>query len=355
MHTHVDGWPRCEQMLIAAKQHSCFHCQCQEDSRTLRAAVDSATRHTWGGRQQVAMRAMTTGKYGTDDDWRKHIKNAAPILKADMRHGDVHVTVENRVRYDHCSLVTGVIPEHNPLWNSTVLDFNQMCRDDELHQMRLGMMPHIMAAVMSKITETLHPAWALPLGVCPGVAGMVAVWHRLTKRLQDSKTTMTVYVTHCFVRAFLSRQAGYQFKFALTGHECEAVFLLFVQTLPGLIEEEVKTLCDAKHVDPNRGGVIRVVDPVPEIITMVCGVLSWYMSMKMQAHTSSQVCSTCSRPQTRARPVFECLPVCYTHSHELASAKCICIATRQCICNKIECQPVYMQKNTMACQFRQFH
>lgn len=100
---------------------------------------------------------------------------------------------------------------------------------------------------------------------------------------------MTAYVTHCFVRTFLSGQAGYQFKFALTGHECEAVFVLFVQTLPGLIDEELKPLSDAEHVDQNRGGVIRAVDPVPGIITFVCGVLAWYMSMKIQAHTSSQV------------------------------------------------------------------
>ena len=36
MYTHV-----CEQSLLTAKPHSCFHCACQEDSRTLRAAVDN--------------------------------------------------------------------------------------------------------------------------------------------------------------------------------------------------------------------------------------------------------------------------------------------------------------------------
>ena len=279
----------CEQTLLLAKQHSCFHCKCEEHTRTVRAAVDAATRHTWAGRQAVAISAMTTGRYGQDEEWRKHIRTAAPIMKAVLVHGEMHVTVECRARYDHCTLVTGVIPEHNALWNVTKLDFNQLCRDDELHQMRLGMFPHIIAAVMSKVCDVLHPEWALTLGVCPGVPGMRSVWQRLTLRMLDCHTTMTSYVAHCFVRAFVSRQTGYQFKLALTVHECEAVFLLLPGCLPGLIDGELKTLSSAQSADNDRAVAGRRVDPVPEIMAVVSRVLTWYMSVKMQAHTSSQV------------------------------------------------------------------
>ena len=65
--------------------------------------------------------------------WRKEIQHAAPIMKVVHVHGAEHVTAASMDRYDHCSSVTGVIPEHNALWNATELDLNQMCRDDELH------------------------------------------------------------------------------------------------------------------------------------------------------------------------------------------------------------------------------
>jgi hypothetical protein len=281
--------PHCAQCVIAAKQHSCFHCNCAEHLRTLQAAVDEACRHTWAGRKQTAMRAMTTGIYGDNSEWQQQIKNAAPIMKVVHIHGEVHVTAESMARYDDCGTVTGVIPEHNALWNATVLDLNQMCRDDELHQMRLGMMPHIMAAVMTKICLALHPEWALPLGVCPGVSGMRSVWNRMSARMLLCDTTMTPYVTQCFVRAFVSRQIGHSFKFMLTGHECEAVYMMLCVCLPGLVDAELLALTAAHSKDKGRSVARRIADPIPAIIRIVCRVLAWYMCMKMQAHTSSQV------------------------------------------------------------------
>ena len=279
----------CVQTLNSAKKHSCFHCECEEWQRANREAVDAASRHTWTARRDTAMSAMTTGKYGKNEEWNTHIKHAAPIMKVRVVHGAAHITPQSMDRYEHCAIVTGVLPEHNALWNVSVLDFNQLCRDDELHQMRLGMMPHLLAAFMSKITESLHPPWAVEEGLCPGVSGMRLVWERLTKRLQGTGVNMTSFVAHSFVRAFYSRQQGCQFKFGLTAHETEGVFTTVAVCLPGLVQPELQILARARTRDRQRGVVMRVTDPIPDIIDLLCRFLAWYMCLKMQAHTASQV------------------------------------------------------------------
>jgi hypothetical protein len=320
-----------EQAVLTAKQHSCFHCDCAENMRTLQEAVDSATRHTWPWRKETAMRAMSTGVYGEHAEWRKEIQHAAPIMKVVHVHGAEHVTAASMDRYDHCSSVTGVIPEHNALWNATELDLNQMCRDDELHQMRLGMMPHILAAVMSKICLDLHPDWALQLEICPGVSGMRSVWQRLSGRMLQCETTMTPYVAHGFMRAFVSRQVGHAFKFVLTGHECEAVFMLVSICLPGLVDTELSVLNAARSTD-EHGRARRVPDPIPEIIDIVCRVLAWYMCMKMQAHTLSQVLTTPPpTPKTRPACLLSGATVVLTSRMRACSllVRSICCTTRR--------------------------
>jgi hypothetical protein len=313
-----------EQTLNCAKKHSCFHCECQEWDRINREAVDAACRHTWAGRRDTAMTAMTTGKYGKHDEWHQKIAHAAPIMKVRRLHGADHITPQAMDRYDHCASVTGVVPEHNALWNVTVLDFNQLCRDDELHQMRLGMMPHILAAVMSKITEVLHPQWALEEGLCPGVPGMRLVWDRLTKRVEDTGMALTSYVCNCFVRAFHSRQHGCQFKFGLTAHETEGMFTTVAVCLPGLVQPELRRLARTKTRDPARGAVVRVTDPIPEIIDLLCRFLKWYMCLKMQAHTSLQV-----------KPAHH--DVIRWHDSTILHIQSTC----QCIIDKIYHVPVY--------------
>ena len=48
------------------------------------------------------------------------------------------------------------------------------------------------------------------------------------------------------MRAFFSRQLGHAFKFVLTGHECEAVFMLVSICLPGLVDTELSVLNAAR-------------------------------------------------------------------------------------------------------------
>ena len=191
-----------EQVLAGAHRHSCFHCDCRDEERTSRVAVDAAARPSWKQRQDIAERAMTTGEYGAHDEWRELITHAKPIMRVDIVDGHESLVPESVERYKHCSIVTGVVPDPNPLWNAGAFSFNQMCRDDELHQMRLGMLPHIMAAVMSKITQTLHPVWAASSGAWPGVSGMRKVWQRLSARMAVPGSSMTPWVCASFARGY---------------------------------------------------------------------------------------------------------------------------------------------------------
>ena len=69
------------QTLNSAKKHSCFHWECEDWQRANREAVDAASRHTWTARRDIAMSAMTTGKYGKNEEWNAQIKHTAPIMK----------------------------------------------------------------------------------------------------------------------------------------------------------------------------------------------------------------------------------------------------------------------------------
>ena len=228
------------QDLLGAHQHSCFHCTVPEHERTMMEAVDASERPSWQDRRKVAERAMFTGQYGTDEQWKRLISAPKPIMRLDERNGSEYLVPESIARYKDCSRVTGVRPDPNPLWDLPV-NLNQLMRDDELHQMRLGMFVHVLAAAMSKYTEVLHPDWAKGTGAWPGVAGMKAVWARLTARLARAGTTMTPYVSQSVGRGFASRQYGRKsFQFGLTGHETEQ---LFVQVPACPVQARPRALC----------------------------------------------------------------------------------------------------------------
>ena len=274
------------QTVMGVHAMGCFHCHCDKHDRTRRSQVDRARRRTWQEMQDTAVTAMTEGTYGPFGEWKQHLKSGKPkaIMQLAERNGGPHLEPVNWDRYMHCRLVTGVVPDVNPLWSLRCWDFPQQCRDDELHHMRIGMMPHIIAAAMTKITIALHPGWARDIkGAWPGVGGMRRVWQRLGGRVGRTGVC-TDWVCDAFERGSTSRERGTQYQFVLTGHECELLFLMLAQCLPDIVAPELLHLASVT-TDPSR----RALDPVPSIVAVLARVLAWYMNTKMQVLTDSQI------------------------------------------------------------------
>ena len=117
------------QDLLGAHQHSCFHCTVPEHERTIMEVVDASERPLWQDRRKVAERAMFTGQYGTDLQWKRLISAPKPIMRLDERNSNKYLVPESIARYKDCSRVTGVRPDPNPLWDLPV-NLNQLMRDD---------------------------------------------------------------------------------------------------------------------------------------------------------------------------------------------------------------------------------
>ena len=258
----------------------------KKDKRTDRCAVDGAARRTWQESRDTAVTAMTTGVYGAFEEWKRILKSGQPKAIMHITHvnGKPHVEPANWGRYHDCKLVTGVAPDTNPLWNVLAWNFVQQCRDDELHHMRLGMMPHVVAAAMTKITLVLHPEWARDKPGWPGASGMRGIWRRLGANYQRSGTC-TPWVCAAFERGFGSREFGTAFKFGVTGNESERLFLLLPQCLQGLIEPELAKLRALARADR----AVQPEDPLPAITHVLCRLIGWYMSTKMQVVTDKQI------------------------------------------------------------------
>jgi hypothetical protein len=102
--------------------------------------------------------AMATGIYGGQrwmQQYRAEIPTARPITIPDQpeRSEDTHSGQAppevNQARYDHCSRFLGFNPDHNPLWDvpgtGTVLSTRN---PDPLHMVEIGLMVHIIVAVI---------------------------------------------------------------------------------------------------------------------------------------------------------------------------------------------------------------
>ena len=86
-----------------------------------------------------------------------------------------------------------------------------------------------------------------------------------------------------------SRQHGYSYKFNLTAHELELVFLGMPACLVGLITQEVEALNASASSSSDARRAPCAVDPTAGIIAVCAQVLAWYMSTKMQALSCSQI------------------------------------------------------------------
>ena len=143
----------------------------------------------------TVMEAMKTGKYGANDEWQQKIVHAKPFMSITV---EGYARVTSQARYSHCTSVVGVRPEFNLLWQLPYTDLPQQCRDDPLHMVALGIMPHIMAGALSKYVEHLHPPWAVVSKRAPGFAGMMSVCNRIGRRIRSTGVPMSDFVCESF-------------------------------------------------------------------------------------------------------------------------------------------------------------
>jgi hypothetical protein len=192
------------EMVTMSKMHSCFHCDCPADQRDNVEVVEASQLKSQSQVKAAVMEAMTTGKYGAKDEWQQKIGNAKPFMSI-TEEGYARVT--SQARYRHCTSVLGVRPEFNLLWQLPYTDLPQQCRDDPLHMVALGIMPHIMAGALSKYVEHLHPPWTVVSKRAPGFAGMMSVCKRIGARIRSTGVPMSDFVCESFARALAGRES----------------------------------------------------------------------------------------------------------------------------------------------------
>ena len=131
------------------------------------------------------------------------------VLEKDST-GKLVVTRGSWTRYKDCARQSGVYSDPNLLHLLPFSNLPQQCRPDEMHQFRGGLMQHLMSAMMSRYTVTLHPDWAQQRDTrgdtVPGVEGMRRVWERLGQRIQNSGVGLAPFVQRSFTRAFEGRE-----------------------------------------------------------------------------------------------------------------------------------------------------
>jgi len=201
------------------------------------------------------------------------------VLEKDST-GKLVVTRGSWTRYKDCARQSGVYSDPNLLHLLPFSNLPQQCRPDEMHQFRGGLMQHLMSAMMSRYTVTLHPDWARRRDASgdtvPGVEGMRRVWERLGQRIQNSGVGLAPFVQRSFTRAFEGREThgDHVFKMRLTGAEVEALFRLLPLCLPNLVMPEIANLNRAVP-----SGALQCTDPSDTLILLLGDFLNWYMSM----------------------------------------------------------------------------
>jgi hypothetical protein len=176
-----------------AKMHSCFHCDTLRHRRDNVHAAQHRQLKTQSSVREQVLQAMVTGSYGPEEEWRE--KSTAPRPKPFMKvdaHGETVVT--SWTRYQHCASVLATYPDVNLLWDLPFTDLLQQCHDDPLHMIALGLMPHIMAGILTKYIPCLHPPWAVQCKQAPGFSGMLTVCSRIAHRLRATGVPLSDFV-----------------------------------------------------------------------------------------------------------------------------------------------------------------
>jgi hypothetical protein len=73
--------------------------------------------------------------------------------------------ISNWAKYEAFAREHKIFGDINPLWEFPFNDLYQQCRDDILHQIDLGMMPHLQNALISRFICELHkPSFCVQVG-----------------------------------------------------------------------------------------------------------------------------------------------------------------------------------------------
>jgi hypothetical protein len=276
------------ELVLQAKALSCFHCEVPTHRKG-----DSA----WAGQPKCAagvhkqtVRAMTTGVYGEDGEWKSLIKDQRPIMRVNPHTGTLDVA--NSARYQDCARVIGHYPEPNNFvqrWSAAGVDVLHICRDDPMHMVQLGLMQHLLQASVSRIIAVLSPPWACQLGKAVGPAAMIKICDRLGERLVQSAPHLKKFAADAFSRTFrqATRAEGRgRMNWGLTGFEMEALYRASMLCWQGLIDEEVQAL----NTDDARPARSPAVEDPTHAITYTLGLfLSWYNGMRMRRPRAASV------------------------------------------------------------------
>lgn len=213
--------------------------------------------------------------------------------------------VASVARYEHFARVMGHYPEPNNfvnLWDKVGVDVLHICRDDPMHMVQLGLMPHLLQACISRCISALSPRWACDAGQAVGRHTMIKICERMGRRLGQSAPHLKHFAAQAFARSFRTaslpgdgRGAG-KMNWGLTAFEMEALFRASVLCWKGLIDEELKVL---NSESPAWAGSATAEDPTEDMAATLASFLSWYNAMRQRKIRQSSV-SMCM--PTRARP-----------------------------------------------------
>ena len=301
------------ELVTMSYVHSCFHCNCPRMSRDNVRVLEGCVLKTQTSVQNKVLEAMEQGRYGEQDEWQLQCKRLCP--RPFMRVDDNGDTVVTRwAAYQHCASVLETYPEINLLWDIPFSDIMQQCRDDPLHMISLGLIPHIMTAILSKYIRHLHPPWSVQSQHAPGMSGMMTVCNRLKLRLRNTGVPLLPFVQSSFERVLAgTKQPGnWIAKWGLTGSESVRLFGLLPFCVPDLVTEEVQQLNSLRPKNE-----IAVSDPSRDIVLVVGKTLAWYQAAKAVFLSESDVVSLHEQGEQLMQLIMDVLP-----SRDVSIPKC---------------------------------
>lgn len=279
------------ERVLGAKAHSCWHCCCAPDEK---ARAVHFTARTAAGVRMETVRAMMQGVYGGANEWQAKIQKQLPIVKVATSGTGLDVVSEDR--YAHCATVTGFYPEPNIFLNQLELqgvDLLHICRDDPMHMVELGLMPHLMQASLAKCIDVLSPDWAIEIGAAPGHLDVERLCARITCRLRRSAPYLSNWCSNCFQRAYAhvvssrgQAQGLSTMKWQLTAAEMDVVFRASCICWAGLIQDEI-TCLNTHSGRPSNAPLLK--DPGEDIHRALGTFLTWYNGMRLRRVSESTV------------------------------------------------------------------
>jgi hypothetical protein len=264
------------QDILLSHPHSCLLCKARIDEYGVRTPSQVGG-YLRGEIMQLRHKAMHTGEYGENMEWKQHAQ--APRAIAEFNQGTGEVEVVSEVRYKHCAQVIKVLPDTCRLMDmcdGAGIDLAMCCMPDPMHTVPGGVMHHLLRATIATLVQTLSPTWAVAHNLELKMPSLGTLCDRLDARVKTALPRGPKRVREAFRVAYQNLKTGRKpvFTFETTASETEVLFGVIPFCLSNLIEEEINDLNQLAE-EHDEDTLLDPTDGIVEVLAMfqVCSCM----------------------------------------------------------------------------------